>query len=61
MCRISLLRSPTTPDPHTDEGVHDFSFAIMPHVGHLTESNVYKKALAYTNPLYGRLRLADRS
>jgi alpha-mannosidase len=31
--RISLLRSPTWPDPEADRGHHRFSYALYPHVG----------------------------
>jgi alpha-mannosidase len=30
---ISLLRSPIYPDPHADEGDHEFVYAIYPHRG----------------------------
>jgi alpha-mannosidase len=29
--RLSLLRSPAEPDPHADEGEHDFTYSIYPH------------------------------
>ena len=31
--RLSLLRSPTNPDPHTDEGHHEFVYSLYPHQG----------------------------
>ena len=31
--RLSLLRSPTLPDPHTDEGYHEFIYSLYPHTG----------------------------
>ena len=31
--RISLLRSPTKPDPLTDQGSHEFTYSLMPHSG----------------------------
>jgi alpha-mannosidase len=31
--RISLLRSPTWPDPNADRGHHHFSYALYPHAG----------------------------
>jgi len=31
--RLSLLRSPAYPDPHADEGLHHFEYAIYPHAG----------------------------
>ena len=29
--RLSLLRSPEWPDPHADEGEHDFTYSMYPH------------------------------
>ena len=31
--RISLLRSPTKPDPQTDQGSHEFTYSLLPHSG----------------------------
>jgi alpha-mannosidase len=31
--RLSLLRSPVWPDPHADEGHHEFTYALYPHSG----------------------------
>ncbi|MBV9669468.1 MAG: hypothetical protein JOZ43_00805 [Acidobacteriales bacterium] len=31
--RLSLLRSPTWPDPDADRGLHRFSYAVYPHGG----------------------------
>ncbi len=31
--RLSLLRSPTEPDPHADEGEHRFAYSLLPHAG----------------------------
>ncbi len=31
--RLSLLRSPTWPDPTADRGHHEFSYSLYPHVG----------------------------
>ena len=31
--RLSLLRSPAWPDPHADEGHHEFTYSLYPHGG----------------------------
>ncbi|HBG28098.1 MAG: alpha-mannosidase [Planctomycetes bacterium GWF2_41_51] len=31
--RITLLRSPTMPDPLADKGIHKFTYSLMPHSG----------------------------
>ena len=49
--RLSLLRSPTEPDPICDMRRHDFSFAIYPHVGTYAESDVQPVSHAFNAPL----------
>jgi alpha-mannosidase len=29
--RLSLLRAPVEPDPHADEGEHEFTYSLLPH------------------------------
>ncbi|HXY52019.1 MAG TPA: alpha-mannosidase [Terriglobales bacterium] len=41
--RLSLLRSPTWPDPHADEGHHAFTYAIYPHVGTWREARTVRE------------------
>ena len=36
--RLSLLRSPEWPDPHADEGHHEFTYSLYPHAGDLARS-----------------------
>ena len=31
--RLSLLRSPTMPDPDADRGEHEFTYSLLPHAG----------------------------
>ncbi|HEX4714586.1 MAG TPA: alpha-mannosidase, partial [Ktedonobacteraceae bacterium] len=38
--RLSLLRSPTAPDPQADQGKHTFSYSLLPHAGHWNEQTV---------------------
>ncbi len=33
MMRISLIRSPTMPDPRSDQGHHRFTYSLLPHAG----------------------------
>ncbi|ORX36276.1 glycosyl hydrolases family 38 N-terminal domain-domain-containing protein [Kockovaella imperatae] len=50
--RLTLLRSPTSPDAHADRGHHTFDFAIMPHVSSLQQGETYRQALGFVNPPY---------
>ncbi|TYJ52493.1 hypothetical protein B9479_006887 [Cryptococcus floricola] len=52
--RLSLLRAPTEPDADCDMGTHAFSFAIYPHKGTYTESDVAQVAYAFNSPLTAR-------
>lgn len=38
--RLSLLRAATYPDPHADQGVHDFTYALLPHLGDWRQGGV---------------------
>lgn len=49
--RLSLLRGPTQPDPNCDMGTHEFSWAIYPHQGTYTESDVSQVAIAFNSPM----------
>jgi len=49
--RLSLLRSPTEPDPHADQGTQEMSWAIYPHLGTLAESDVPQVAYAFNVPM----------
>jgi alpha-mannosidase len=42
--RMSLLRSPTHPDPNADQGSHRFTYALMPHPGDFREAGVIEAA-----------------
>ena len=42
---------PPSPDPTADRGVHDISFAIMPHTGFFQDSGNYWKAMALVSPV----------
>ena len=48
--RLSLLRSPTSPDPHADEGLHRFTYSLYPHQGSWRNGTV-SEAYGLNNPL----------
>ncbi|KAF8549819.1 glycoside hydrolase family 38 protein [Imleria badia] len=52
--RLSLLRAATAPDAEQDQGKHEFSWAVMPHVGSFLESDVPKAAYIFNSPLHLR-------
>lgn len=50
MMRLSLLRSPKSPDAHADMGHHHFRYALLPHKGSLNHE-VIRTAYNFNNPL----------
>jgi alpha-mannosidase len=49
--RISLLRSPKSPDPEADMGRHEFAYALVPHAGGWREAGVVREAALFNAPL----------
>lgn len=49
--RLSLLRSPTSPDPEADQGRHFIRFALFPHQGGVTQADVVAEAMRFNSPL----------
>jgi alpha-mannosidase len=48
--RISLLRSPTIPDPQADQGQHTFIYSLLPHAGRWNAATI-ASAYALNDPL----------
>jgi len=48
--RISLLRSPTAPDPEADQGEHRFTYSLLPHSGSWGASTI-AAAYALNDPI----------
>jgi alpha-mannosidase len=49
--RLSLLRSPTSPDPVADRGRQQFSFALYPHGGDWKQAMTVRHGLNYNDNL----------
>jgi alpha-mannosidase len=49
--RLSLLRSPKSPDPEADLGRHEFAYAVMPHGGDWRTAGVIPEASRFNVPL----------
>jgi alpha-mannosidase len=49
--RLSLLRSPAWPDPHADEGFHEFNYALYPHPGDWKAAETERRAFELNYPL----------
>jgi alpha-mannosidase len=41
--RLSLLRSPEWPDPHADEGHHEFTYSLYPHPGSWRDAQTVRR------------------
>lgn len=50
MMRLSLLRSPKSPDANADMGTHHFRYAFLPHIGGLSPE-VVRAAFNFNYPL----------
>jgi alpha-mannosidase len=48
--RITLLRSPTLPDPMADFGEHHFTYSLLPHVGAWNEET-QREAYLLNDPI----------
>ena len=51
MLRLSLLRSPTWPDPETDQGHHEFTYSLYPHGGTWREAMTVRQGYELNYPL----------
>lgn len=49
--RISLLKSAIAPDYEQDQGIHNFTYALLPHAGDFAEGGVVEAAYALNNPM----------
>ncbi len=49
--RLSLLRSPTSPDPEADRGHHHFSYALYPHGGDWKQALTVRHGYEYNYKL----------
>ena len=47
LMRLSLLKAGTYPDAHEDEGLHQFAFALYPHVGGVGRGKVVQVARVF--------------
>ena len=49
--RLSLLRSPTWPDPEADRGHHRFNFSLYPHAGNWKRALTVRRGYDFNYPL----------
>ncbi len=49
--RLTLLRSPTWPDPDADRGIQHFSYAIYPHAGTWRQADTVRRGYEFNDPL----------
>ena len=53
--KLSLLRSPTWPDPLADRGRHEFTYSIYPHAGSWSDAQVVRRGQELNQPLLARI------
>lgn len=49
--RLTLLRSPSWPNPEADKGSHEFTYAVYPHQGSWEEAQTVKRGYELNIPL----------
>lgn len=49
--RLSLIKSGIYPDPNGDQGLHYFTYSLLPHAGDWIEGQTVQSAWALNNPL----------
>lgn len=49
--RISLLRSPTSPDPEADQGHHHFTYSLYPHSGDWKQARTVRRGYDFNYKL----------
>jgi alpha-mannosidase len=52
--RLSLLRSPQWPDPHADEGLHEFTYSFYAHGGDWKDGLTVRRGYELNYPLFWR-------
>jgi alpha-mannosidase len=52
--RLSLLRSPEWPDPHADEGHHEFTYSLYPHAGTWRDAETVRRGYELNVKLISR-------
>lgn len=58
--RLTLLKAGTHPDPQADQGMHAFTYALLPHTGDWRNETV-DEAFALNYPLLSRFKPAQKS
>ncbi len=53
--RLTLLKSAMSPDPGADQGRHEFSYALLPHLGDWREGDTVRQAYLFNMPATARL------
>jgi alpha-mannosidase len=56
--RISLLRSPTSPDPEADQGKHHFSYSLYPHTGDWKQALTVRRGYEFNYKLWAQQVMA---
>ncbi len=58
---LTLLKCATHPNPEADQGLHEFTYVLMPHTGDFRDAGVIEAAYMLGRPLYAVLPNGDGS
>ena len=53
--RLTALRSSSNPDPHPDQGIQNFTYALYPHAGGWRAAQTERQALSLNLPLLAKV------
>ncbi|KGE16317.1 alpha-mannosidase [Paenibacillus wynnii] len=59
--RLTLIKSATHPDPHADQGLHRFTYALLPHQGDWLAGQTVKQAWMLNAPIRYTKGRADQT
>lgn len=59
--QLSLFKCATFPNPEADQGIHEFTYSLMPHSGTLAESDVQRQAYYLNYPMYALRASGEKS
>jgi alpha-mannosidase len=53
--RLTLLKSGILPDPNADQGLHRFTYSLLPHLGDWREAQTVRRAYELNVPILGMI------
>lgn len=58
--RLTLIKSPTWPNPDADKGLHIFAYSLYPHKGDWKTAGTAQKAYEFNCPMYTKIQASHK-